>query len=176
MKGVVVPVRGLGSRVTGLASRALVPWTVSGLVNEGALTVTCHAPLLPVCGLSGPGRGLWIATGLRRVRSRSRSDCSQSRRLCSRSSGRREARSDQSRSHRSHYQLQSHGSHYRSRDLCWLRDRSPLSFDSSRSRERCWRPGRSRWDHAEVVVASQDRCNSGSRVEPAPAVAGSSFP
>ena len=39
--------------MTGLASRALVPRTVRGLVDEGALAVTRHAPLLPVCGLGG---------------------------------------------------------------------------------------------------------------------------
>ena len=61
--GVFVPVRGLGGRVTGLASRALVPRTVRGLVDEGALALTRHAPLLPVCGLGGPGRGLWTVAG-----------------------------------------------------------------------------------------------------------------
>ena len=55
VKGVVVPVRSLGGRVTGLASHTLVPQTVRGLVDKGALTVTCHAPLLPVSGLGGPG-------------------------------------------------------------------------------------------------------------------------
>ena len=101
------------------------------------------------------------------VRSRSRSDRSRSRRLRSRSSGRREARRDRSRSHRSGY---------RSRDRRQSCDRSPLSSDRSRSRERSWRPGRSCRDRLEAVVASQDRSNSGSRVEPALAVAGSSLP
>ena len=95
------------------------------------------------------------------VHSRSRSDRSQSRRLRSRSSGRQEAWRDWS---------QSHGSCYQSRD------RSPLSSDRSRSRERSWRLGRGHWDRAEAVVASRDRGNSGSRIEPAPAVAGNSIP
>ena len=55
LKGVVVPVRSLGGQVTGLASHTLVPQTVRGLMDKGALTVTCHAPLLPVSGLGGPG-------------------------------------------------------------------------------------------------------------------------
>ena len=77
------------------------------------------------------------------------------------SSVRREARRDQSRSHQSRFRS---------------RDRSPLSSDHLRSRERRWRPGRSRRDRAEAVVASRDRGNSGSRVEPAPAVAGGFIP
>ena len=55
MKGVTVPVHGLEGLVTGLASCALAPWTVLGLVDESAVVVTRHAPLLSVCGLSGPG-------------------------------------------------------------------------------------------------------------------------
>ena len=43
-------------------------------------------------------------------------------------------------------------------------------------RGRRWWPGRSRRDHVEAAVASWDRGNSGSRVESAPAVAGSSIP
>ena len=54
---------GGGGRVTGLASCALVPRTVCGLVDEGALAMTRHAPLLLVCGLGGPGPGLRTATG-----------------------------------------------------------------------------------------------------------------
>ena len=46
-----------------LRSLALVPRIVHGLVDEGALTVTRHTPLLPVCGLSDPGCGLRTATG-----------------------------------------------------------------------------------------------------------------
>ena len=53
VKGVAVPGHSLGGRVTGLASRALTPRTVCGLVDEGALTVTRHAPLLPMPGPSG---------------------------------------------------------------------------------------------------------------------------
>ena len=63
VEGVVMPVCGLGGRVTSLTSCALVPRTFRGLVDEGALAVTCHTPLLPVSGLSGPGRGLQTATG-----------------------------------------------------------------------------------------------------------------
>ena len=114
VKGVAVPVRGL-------ASCALAPRTVCGLVDEGTLAVTCHAALLPVCGFGGP-------------RSRS-SDRYQDRRVCSRSSGRCEAQHDRSRSH---------GSRYRSRD------RSPLSSDRLRSRERRWQPGQSHRDRATL--------------------------
>ena len=62
VKGGVVPVLGLGGRVTGLVSRALVPQTVCCLMDEGALVVIHHAPLLPVCGLGSPGRGLQTTT------------------------------------------------------------------------------------------------------------------
>ena len=80
-----MPVRGLGGRVTGLASRALVPRTIRGLVDEGDLAVTRHAPLLPVCGLGSPGHGLWTATGpvgftrALRVTFRSLADCARVR-------------------------------------------------------------------------------------------------
>ena len=60
---IVGPVRGLGGRVTGLASRAIATWTARILVDDGALIVTRHPPLLPMCGLSGPGRDLQTATG-----------------------------------------------------------------------------------------------------------------
>ena len=62
VKSVVVPVRGLGGRVTGLASRTLVPRTVRCLVDEGALAGIRHAPLLPACGLGGPGPGRSLQT------------------------------------------------------------------------------------------------------------------
>ena len=55
VKGVAVPVHGLEGRVTGLASCALAPRTVRGVVDEGALAVTCHALLLLVYGLDDPG-------------------------------------------------------------------------------------------------------------------------
>ena len=58
----------------------------------------------------------------------------------------------------------------------WSRDRSPLSSGRSQSRKRSWRPGQSRWDREEAVVASCDRGNSGPTAEPAPAVAGGSIP
>ena len=59
-----MPVRGQVGRVTGLTSHALAPRTVSGLVDAGALAGILHAPLLPMCGLGGPGRGLRTTTGL----------------------------------------------------------------------------------------------------------------
>ena len=62
VKSVIVPVCGLGGRVTGLASHVLNPRTVRGLVDEGPLAGIRHAPLLPMCGLGGPGRGLRTAT------------------------------------------------------------------------------------------------------------------
>ena len=61
-------------------------------------------------------------------------------------------------------------SRYRSRD-CF-----PLSSDRSWSRKRSWQPGQSRRDREEAVLASRDRNNSGSTVEPAPAVAVGSIP
>ena len=54
----------------------------------------------------------------------------------------------------------------------WSRDHSPS--DRSRSGMRSWQHERSRCDHVEAVAASSDRGNSGSMVEPAPAVAGGS--
>ena len=72
--------------------------------------------------------------------------------------------------------LRSHGSRYRSRDCRRSRDRSLLSSDRSWSRERSWRPRRSHRDRVEAVFASRDRGNSGSKVEPAHAVAGGSAP
>ena len=54
VESVVVP-----GRVPGLASRALTPRTV-----RCTLAGTLHAPPLPVCGLGGPGRGLWTAISL----------------------------------------------------------------------------------------------------------------
>ena len=60
--GNVVPARGLVGRVPGLASRALDPWTVRGLVDVCALIGALHFPPLPMCGLGGPGRGLWTAS------------------------------------------------------------------------------------------------------------------
>ena len=62
VKSVAVPVHGLGGHLTSLANRAVSPRTVRSLVDEGALAVTRHAPLLPVCGLDDPGRGLLTAT------------------------------------------------------------------------------------------------------------------
>ena len=154
VKGVTVPVRGLEGRLTGLASCTLASWTVHNLVDEGALAVTCHAPLLPVCGLADPGRGLLTATGtdecarILGVTVCSLDDCACVRMAIARPGV----------------------SHY------WSCDRSPLSSDLWQSRKRSWRPGRSRRDHEEAVVASRDCSNSGSTVEPAPAVAGSSIP
>ena len=91
-----MPVHGLWGRVTGLASHALDPRTIRGLVDEGALTRIHDAPLLPACGL---GRGLRTATGPVEFRSRSQSDRLQSRQVRSRSSGRCEVRRGRLRSH-----------------------------------------------------------------------------
>ena len=77
------------------------------------------------------------------------------------SSGCCEAQRNHSRSHRSRYRL---------RERRRSRDHSPLSSDHSRSREKSWQPGRSRRYRADAV-ASRDRGDSGSRVEPAPVVA-----
>ena len=150
MKGVTVPVRGLGSRdrSCGSCSRSMDRLRSRG--QRLSLHDSSHSPsaLVRSCG---PGRGsldcywsrLW------------------SRRLRSRLSGRREARRDRSRSHWCRYRS---------------RDRSPLSSERSWSMERSWRPGRSCRDCEEAVVASRDRGNSGSRVDSAPVVAGGSIP
>ena len=61
-----------------------------------ALAVTRHAPPLPVCSLDAPV-AVFSPLPDRRVRSRSQSDHSRSRRLSSRSSGRRKARRDRER-------------------------------------------------------------------------------
>ena len=161
VKGVAVSVHGLEGRVTSLASRTLASRTVCGLVDESALTVTRPAPLLPVCGLDED------RDRDRQVHSCSRSDRLRLQRLHSRSSGRRKARHDLSRSHDSRYWL---------RDSRWSCDRSPLSSDRSWSWKRSWWPGRGRLDREEAVVASPDLGNSGSKVEPTPAVAGGSIP
>ena len=167
MKGVVVPVRDLVGCVTGLASCALAPRPVRGLMDAGALAWTPHTLPLPVCGLGSPGLGLWTATrpvgfahalGMT-VRGLDKYACAllavtDSWRDCS----------------------WSHGSRYRSRDRYQSRDRSLYSSDGSRSRDRSWRPRRSCWDHMEAVAASWDHGNSGSRAESAPAVVGSSYP
>ena len=52
----------LGQLVTGFGHRALVPLTGRGHMDESALAVTRHAPLLPICSLVAPGRGLLTAT------------------------------------------------------------------------------------------------------------------
>ena len=104
----------------------------------------------------------------RRDSSRSPSARVRSRLSRSLSSDRYRVRRVHSRSRCDH--SRSYGSCYRSRD------QSLLSSDHSRSRDRSWRPGRSRRDRVEVVVASRNRGNPGSRVESAPAVAGSSSP
>ena len=158
VKGVVVPARGLRGRVTCLASRALVPRTIRG--RRHSRRDSSRSPSARVRSRQSRLR-FSDRNRSRRVCLRSRSVRSRSRRLRSRSSGRREARCDRSWSRGSCYRLQ---------------DRSPHSSDRSRSRERSWGPGRSLRDRAEAVVASRDSGNSGSRVEPAPAVAGSSIP
>ena len=63
VKSVAVPALGLGGRVPGLVSCALAPRTIRSRVDESALTVTRHAPPLPVCGLNAPGHTLLNATG-----------------------------------------------------------------------------------------------------------------
>ena len=44
VKGVVVPILGLGGYMTGLASCALVPQTVRGLMDEGTRRDTSRSP------------------------------------------------------------------------------------------------------------------------------------
>ena len=122
-------------------------------------------PFCPGGGLGSPGHGIRTATGPIRFTHSLGGDHLQSR-VRSRSSGHREAQLDRSRSH---------GSRYRSRDRHRSRDRLPLSSDRLQSRKRIWQPGQSCWDRVEVS-ASQDRGNSGSRVEPAPVVVGGSAP
>ena len=75
VKSVAVPVVGLGSRMAGLVSctlapwtvpgrvdeGTLAPWTVPGRVDEGTLALTLHTPPLPMCGLDAPGRGFLTA-------------------------------------------------------------------------------------------------------------------
>ena len=153
VKSIAVPVRGLGGRVTGLASLALTPRSVHGCLDAGALSVTHHAPPLPVCGLDDPSCSLLTNTGTVEC-ARDHLAVARPWRGCSRS----------------------HRSHYWSRDRRRSRDRSPLSSDRSRSGKKSWRPGRSCGNHEEAVVASRDCGNSGSTVEPAPALAGGSIP
>ena len=63
VKSITVPALGLERHVPGLESRALDPRTIHGHVDESALAMTRHAPLLPVCGLIALGRGHLTATG-----------------------------------------------------------------------------------------------------------------
>ena len=58
-----MPALGLEGRVPGLGSRAVDPRTVRGHVDESALAVARHAPLLPVCGLVAPSHGLLTNAG-----------------------------------------------------------------------------------------------------------------
>ena len=62
LKSVTVPVHGLGGHVTGLANRALAPWTFRGRMDKGTLAMTCHAPPLTVCHLDAPGHCLLTTT------------------------------------------------------------------------------------------------------------------
>ena len=156
MKGVVVPVRGLGvSRDRSCESHFCSTDRLQSRGRRRSCRDLSRSPSARVWS-----RRFWSQSSdsywSRRVRSHSRSDRSRSRRLRSRSSGRCEAQRDRSWSNESRY---------RSHDRRRSRDCSPISSDRSRSR-----------DHEEAVVASQDRGNSGLRVEPAPAVAGSSIP
>ena len=69
----------------GLRSRAVSPRIVSGGVDESALVVTRHAPLVPMCGLVDPGRNLLTATvtdkcaRALRATVRGRDDCTRDR-------------------------------------------------------------------------------------------------
>ena len=123
VKGVAVPVHGLGGRMTGLASH--------GLVDENALAVTCPAPLLPVCGLE-----LLTATGTFK---------------CARPLG-----------------VTVHCCNDCAR-VCLAIARLSVTTRSHTG------PATGCLTIAGLVVASRDRGNSGSTVEPAPAVAGSSI-
>ena len=48
VKSIAVPALDLEGRVLGFGSHTLVPRTVRGCMDESALAVTRHAPLLPV--------------------------------------------------------------------------------------------------------------------------------
>ena len=63
VKGVAVPVHSLEGRVTGLASHALAPRIVRGLVDDSAIAVTLPFPFLSMCGPDDPGCSLLTATG-----------------------------------------------------------------------------------------------------------------
>ena len=52
-----------GGLVTGLERHALIPRTVRGRVDENAVAVNRHAPLLPLCGLVATSRGLLATNG-----------------------------------------------------------------------------------------------------------------
>ena len=97
-----------------------------------------------------------------------------SQRSQSRSSGRYRGRWVRSRSRRE--RSRSSSRHRFRHDRSQSQKRSLLSSDRSRSREKSWRPRRSRRDRVEAHGSSQDRGNSELLVEFAPAVAGSSFP
>ena len=60
-RSIVMPA--LGPEVT-VTCRAPAPRTVRGLVDGSALAVSRPAPILPVCGLVAPDRGLRTATGI----------------------------------------------------------------------------------------------------------------
>ena len=125
--------------------------------------MTSHIPPLPVCGLNTLGRGLMTAARTAK---------------CARALGATvHSRNDCARDHLAITRPGvTDGSRCRSRDRRRSHDHSPLSSDRSRSGKRSWRPGRGCRDRGEAVVASRDRGNSGSTVEPAPAVAGDSIP
>ena len=158
-----------------LVKSVACPFSVSGVelrsysmdrsrsLDTGALAVTSHIPPLPVCGLNTLGRGLMTAARTAKCARalgatvHSRNDCARDRLAITRPGV-------------------TNGSRCRSRDRRRSHDHSPLLSDRSRSGKRSWRPGQGCWDRGEAVVASRDRGNSGSTVEPAPAVAGDSIP
>ena len=155
VKSVAVPT--LGGRVPGLVSRALAQRTIRSHVDESALAVTHHAPLLPVCGLNAPGHTLLNATGTVG---------------CARALGATICRCNDCA--RVRLTLHGHTSPVTGHtNVAGLVTALPLT---ARGLGRSWWPGRSRRDHEEAVVVSCDRSNSGSKVEPAPAVAGGSIP
>ena len=145
--GIVEPAPGWIALVTGIVVLALAPLPVHGLAVEGAGGgVSSRSPSTR----ERPQRNRsWSLDRYRSRRDRSRRDRSWSSDCC-------RSRQERSRFHvhqgARRYQSRSCNPYRRSHDHSWSRDRSLLSSDRSRSRERSWRTRRER---LETVAVSQ---------------------
>ena len=150
-KGDIVPARGLVGCGACLASRALAPRPVHFHVDECALAGARHAPPVPVCCLSSPGRGLRTApraVGFTHALGVTVRGLDESTRALRAAAGPVMTARD--------HTVPVTGERSRNWSL--------LSFDRSRSWERSRRPRWSCRDRVEAHGSSQDCGNSGLRL------------